>query len=90
MAVISFGIKAAGPAMLGARPLPDRVRAVIALLAPVLLFALVTTELLGSRWSAVDARVVIGVAAAAAARLGESRPSAPTVSSARTSWKPAR
>ena len=69
MAVISFGIKAAGPALLGARPLPERVRDVIALLAPVLLFALVTTELLGSHWSAVDARVVIGVATAAASRL---------------------
>ncbi len=69
MAVISFAIKAAGPALLGGRPLPERVRGVIALLAPVLLFALVTTELLGSRWSAVDARVVIGVAAAAAARV---------------------
>jgi branched-subunit amino acid transport protein len=69
MAMISFAIKAAGPALLGARPLPERVRSVIALLAPVLLVALVTTELLGSRWTAVDPRVVIGVAAAAAARL---------------------
>ncbi|HEY8718679.1 AzlD domain-containing protein [Pengzhenrongella sp.] len=68
-ALISFGIKAAGPALLGDRPLPDRVREVIALFAPALLFALVVAALLGSHWRAVDSGVAVGVAAAVAARL---------------------
>jgi branched-subunit amino acid transport protein len=68
-AATSFAIKAAGPALLGQRPLPDNVRVVLALLAPVLLFALVVTQLLGPDWSAFDTTALAGVAAAAVARL---------------------
>jgi len=68
-AVVGFAIKAAGPAVLGARPLPEQVRAVVALLAPALLVALVVGHLLGSRWSGLDVTVLAGVAAAIAARL---------------------
>jgi len=40
----SAAIKAAGPVLVGGRELPPRVNAVIALLAPALLAALVVTE----------------------------------------------
>ena len=60
-------IKAAGPVLLGGRPLPDRVRGVVALLGPALLAALVATTTLGSgQQLVVDARL-IGLAAAVAA-----------------------
>jgi hypothetical protein len=64
-----MAIKAAGPVLLGARPLPTRVRRVVALLAPALLAALVATAALadGSRL-VPDARLV-GVSAAAVALL---------------------
>lgn len=68
-ALASFTIKAAGPAVLGARPLPERASAVVALLAPSLLVALVVGHLLGPGWSALDLTVVVGVTAAVAARL---------------------
>lgn len=68
-AAISFLIKAAGPVLLGQRPLPDALRVVLALLAPVLLFALVVTSLLGPNWDAFDTTAVAGVLAAAATRL---------------------
>ena len=62
-------IKAAGPVLLGGRPLPDRVQEVVAMLAPALLAALVATAALGSGQQLVlDARV-IGVGAAALAIL---------------------
>lgn len=60
-------IKAAGPVLLGGRPLPARVQGVVALLAPALLAALVATTALGSGQALVlDARI-IGLGAAAAA-----------------------
>ena len=70
VAAIGIGtmvIKAAGPVLLGGRPLPPPVQAVVALLAPALLAALVTTATLGSgQQLVVDARVIgIGVAAVA-------------------------
>ncbi len=68
-AVISFTVKAVGPFLLGRRPLPDRAQAVVALLAPALLFALLVTDLLGPGWDAVDFTLVAGVAAAVVARL---------------------
>jgi len=62
-------IKAAGPVLLGGRPLPERVRSVVALLAPALLAALVATTTFGSEQQLVlDARV-IGVASAGVALL---------------------
>jgi branched-subunit amino acid transport protein len=59
--------KAAGPVFIGRRPLPPRVRAVVELLAPVMLTALVVTQTFGSgQGVAVDARVP-GVLAGAVA-----------------------
>ncbi|GAA4965643.1 AzlD domain-containing protein [Actinoplanes utahensis] len=58
----SFLLKAAGPALLGDRELPSWSRGVIGLLAPALLAALVVTEVLGRRWSAVDVTVVAALA----------------------------
>jgi hypothetical protein len=63
----TMAIKAAGPVLLGGRPLPTRVRSVVALLAPALLAALVATATLGEGQSlVVDARVV-GMGAAVVA-----------------------
>jgi uncharacterized membrane protein len=60
-------IKAAGPVLLGGRALPAPVQAVVALLAPALLAALVATSTLSTgQQLVVDARV-IGVAAAVVA-----------------------
>jgi uncharacterized membrane protein len=67
--VATIAIKAAGPVMLGGRPLPDRFAGIVALLAPALLAALVATSAVGSGQALViDARL-IGVAAAIAALL---------------------
>lgn len=65
----TIAIRAAGPVLLGGRPLPARLQGVVALLAPALLAALVATTALGSGQAlALDARV-IGLAAAIAALL---------------------
>jgi branched-subunit amino acid transport protein len=63
----TMAIKAAGPVLLGSRPLPPAVQAVIGLLAPALLAALVATASLadGSRL-VLDARI-IGLGAAVVA-----------------------
>lgn len=59
--------KAAGPVFLGRRKLPERVDAVVLLIAPVMLTALVVTQTFGGDEKiTVDARVP-GVAAAALA-----------------------
>jgi branched-subunit amino acid transport protein len=52
-AVVTAAIKAAGPIALGGRDLPDRFNAVIALMAPALLSALVVTAALANddRWA---------------------------------------
>jgi len=65
----SAAIKAAGPILVGGRELPPRVSAVIALLAPALLAALVVTETFGDDGHLVlDERALgIGVAAVALA-----------------------
>ena len=60
-------IKAAGPVLLGDRPLPSSVQRVVALLAPALLAALVATTAFGSgQQLALDARAA-GLAVAAVA-----------------------
>ncbi len=65
--VATIAIKAAGPVLLGGRPLPERLNAVVVLLAPAVLAALVVTSTFGDGRSLVlDARA-IGVAAAAVA-----------------------
>ncbi|WP_037304249.1 AzlD domain-containing protein [Amycolatopsis orientalis] len=65
VALISIGFKAAGPVLLGDRPLPPRLTGVIALLAPALLAGLVLTDLTGPAWSAVDWTLCAGLAAVA-------------------------
>jgi hypothetical protein len=63
----TVAIKAAGPLLLGGRPLPPRALAVVRLLAPALLAALVVTQTVVSGDRVVmDARL-IGVAVAAGA-----------------------
>lgn len=72
MIVLAVGIgtivvKAAGPVLLGGRPLPDRLQGVVALLAPALLAALVATAAVSTGNELVlDARI-IGLGAAAVA-----------------------
>jgi branched-subunit amino acid transport protein len=67
----SAAIKAAGPILVGGRELPPRGNAVIALLAPALLAALVVTETFGDDdygHLALDERALgVGVAAVALA-----------------------
>lgn len=57
-------IKSAGPLLLGGRPLPPRAGAVIALLAPALLAALVVVDTLSEGQSLRADERVLGVAAA--------------------------
>jgi branched-subunit amino acid transport protein len=63
----TLALKAAGPVLLGGRPLPDRLSGVVTLVGPALLAALVAigTFAQGQRL-VLDARV-LGVAAAAVA-----------------------
>ena len=64
VALASAAIKAAGPVLVGGRDLPPRVTAVIALLAPALLTALVIVETFSDeRRFVLDAKAVgVGVA----------------------------
>jgi hypothetical protein len=67
VAVVSAGLKATGPAVLGGRELPERARAVVVLLGPALLASLVVVQTFGAGQRLVlDARG-LGLAAAAAA-----------------------
>ena len=67
VAVFTVLFKAAGPVFLGRRQLPARVDAVVVLIAPVMLTALVVTQTFGGDEEVtIDARVP-GVAAAAVA-----------------------
>ena len=63
----SAAIKAAGPILVGGRELPPRVNAVIALLAPALLTALVVTETFGDDGYLVLDEKALGVGVAAVA-----------------------
>ena len=64
VALANAAIKAAGPVLVGGRDLPARATAVIALLAPALLAALVVTETFGEgRDLVLDGRAA-GVAVA--------------------------
>ncbi|MCE7010876.1 AzlD domain-containing protein [Kibdelosporangium philippinense] len=65
VALINFAIKAAGPALLGDRPLPARAAAVIALFAPALLAGLVVTDVAGPSWTEADWTVAAGLSTAA-------------------------
>ena len=65
----TVALKAGGPLLLGGNELPPRLAAVVGLLAPALLAALVAVQILGGdRELVLDARVV-GLAAAVAALL---------------------
>jgi branched-subunit amino acid transport protein len=67
VSVVTIAIKAAGPMLLGGRPLPRRLNAVVSLLAPALLAALVAVNTLGGdRELVIDARLP-GVIAGAVA-----------------------
>lgn len=67
VAAMAVTAKAAGPVLLGGRELPERLRRSIAVLAPVLLAALIATQIFGAgRSLTVDARAV-GLAVGAAA-----------------------
>jgi branched-subunit amino acid transport protein len=72
VAVVGAGtilFKASGPVLLGRRTLPPRVTAVVDMLAPAMLAALVVTQTVGSdRDVVLDVRLV-GVAAGAVAIL---------------------
>ena len=63
----SAAIKAAGPILVGGRELPPRVNAVIALLTPALLAALVVTETFGDDGHLVLDERALGVGVAAVA-----------------------
>jgi branched chain amino acid efflux pump len=67
VALASAAIKAAGPVLVGGRELPPRAVAVIALLAPALLSALVITETFGDDGHLVLDERAIGVAVAGVA-----------------------
>ncbi len=67
VALASAAIKAAGPVLVGGRELPPRAVAVIALLAPALLAALIVTETFGEDVDLVLDERAVGVAVAAAA-----------------------
>ena len=60
-------LKASGPAVLGRRTLPPRARAVVGLVAPVLLSALIVVELAGPDWKGLDVPQLVGVGVAGAA-----------------------
>jgi branched-subunit amino acid transport protein AzlD len=69
LCVGTVGLKAVGPATLGARRPPERVLSVIALVAPAILTSLVVYETLSDSHSGltIDARIVgLGVAGLAA------------------------
>ena len=64
---VTIAFKASGPVLLGRRSLPDRVSAVVDVLAPAMLAALVVTQTVaGDREIVLDERLA-GVAAGAAA-----------------------
>ena len=67
VALASAAIKAAGPVLVGGRELPPRAVAVIALLAPALLSALVITETFGEDGHLVLDERAVGVAVAGVA-----------------------
>ena len=66
-ALASAAIKAAGPVLLGGRDLPPLVVALVAMLAPALLTALVVSETFGEEGRVVVDERAIGVAVAGVA-----------------------
>jgi len=73
LTLASAAIRASGPVLLGGRDLPDRFRAVIALIAPAVLAALVVVETFGAPEGGsleIDSRLAGITAAAGALALG--------------------
>lgn len=68
-AVVTFAIKAVGPALVGGRRMPSWAGRVIELLAAALLAGLIVVNLAGDRWSAFNWPAAAGLAAACIARL---------------------
>jgi branched chain amino acid efflux pump len=66
VSVANAAIKAAGPVLVGSRELPERARAVIALLAPALLTALVVNEVFGEGGDLTIDASAVGMLVAAA------------------------
>lgn len=71
VSVANVLMKASAPLAIGARPLPGVAVRVTALTAPVLLAALIVTDLGGEGWGELDGTQVAGVATAGAARLAQ-------------------
>ena len=69
VAAVNIVMKALGPVVLGGRTLPAPARAVIALLAPALLAALIVVEVAGPHWADFDWTVPAGLLAVVVARL---------------------
>ena len=67
LAVATAAIRAAGPVFLGGRTFPPRVWAVMILIAPAVLAALIVTQTVGEETSIVLDERLAGLAAAAAA-----------------------
>ena len=65
--VVTMGFKASGPVLLGGRALPLRVAAVVDVLAPAMLAALVVTQAVGGDRALVLDERLAGVAAGAVA-----------------------
>jgi len=65
----TVGLKAVGPVVLGGRQLPPTLSAVLFLLAPALLAALVVTQAVGGERTIVLDERLLGIAAAAVAIL---------------------
>ena len=65
--VVTIAFRAAGPVFAGGRELPERLSGIVDLLAPVLLAALVVTQVFGSGRSLVLDERAVGVAVASVA-----------------------
>jgi branched-subunit amino acid transport protein len=64
LAVVNFGYKAVGPAILGDREFPPRIRAVVNALPAALLAGLLVVDLLGAHWRSFDWTLLPGLAVA--------------------------
>ena len=67
LAIATAAIRAAGPVFLGGRTYPPRVWAVLSLIAPAVLAALIVTQTVGQNTSVVLDERLAGLTAAAAA-----------------------
>lgn len=67
VALASAAIKAAGPVLVGGKPLPPQALAFVAMLAPALLAALVVNETFGEEGALVLDERALGVAVAGVA-----------------------